>query len=297
MNIAKLINGLPTVLRRHKLVQLLLLFFPQSRLQVINFNSGAQLIADVSNPLPRQCLLTKSFEPEFFAITQPFLTKGGIFFDVGANFGFCSFGLIDCLDKKQIEYHLFEANPNICYCLQQSAQLHPQEKIKINNCCVTNTEGSSKLKIHHQQLASSYIADVGDYQVSNLVLDQYISENGIEKIKLLKMDIEGWEPFALQGLSNSLKRGLIEVIYLEVSWDNLARNNFNPEDCFQILRATGFQLFYCKPDDFAHNIADSNKKFKLPVNNHSVTLAPLENFPSQHQTDILAIHHQANLLN
>jgi hypothetical protein len=39
------------------------------------------------------------------------MAKGAAFFDGGANFGPCSFGLLSRVDVERADYHLFEANP------------------------------------------------------------------------------------------------------------------------------------------------------------------------------------------
>ena len=79
MNITKIIQALPTFLRRHKLINFLLFLSPQSQTQLVQFNDNASAYANVSDPFIQTILITKSFEPEFFSIAAPFLSKGGVF--------------------------------------------------------------------------------------------------------------------------------------------------------------------------------------------------------------------------
>lgn len=297
MNISKILSLIPPFFRRHKLIQFFLLISPQSRIQLIQFNGSARLWADLSDPNPRNYLLQETFEPEFFEIAKPFLSEGGVFFDIGANFGFCSFGLMSCLPKQKLEYHLFEANPNIYQILLKSAKLHPDQNFKINNRCVTDQEGISKLKIIKHQLGMSFISDEGDLEVTNLTLDQYIREFSIQSIYFMKIDIEGWEFFALQGGKNSFQNGIIKALYIEISSVNLGRNGFYPEDCCEFLRNVGFQLFYCKRADLESRWIDDSKSFILTLNGYPLRICPLVNFPKNYQTDILAIHNQSSYLN
>lgn len=296
MNIYKIIAQLPPVLRRHKLVRLLLFISPDSRIQLIQFNESAKLFADITDPNPRNCLITQIFEEEFFLIAKPFLVKGGVFFDVGANFGFCSFGLMGCLKDIDMEYHLFEANQNIYEILLMSKDLQITQNIYINHCCVTDKEGISKLNIVKKNLGQSFISKAEGQAVDNITLDKYINKSS-KKINFMKIDIEGWEPFALKGAINSLTSGIIETLYIEISSVNLARNGFVPNDCFKLLEEAGFELFYCKPADFESKIVNPDKIFNLSINGHSLKLAYMDKFPEQHQTDILAIHKQADFFN
>ena len=295
MNIAKIMEHLPALARRHKLVELFLRMSPDSAIQKVTFNDGATLFADISDAFPRAYFLMRSFEPEFFRIAHPFLAKGGHFFDVGANFGFCSFGMM-AEAAGRIEYHLFEANVDIVKILKRSMTLHPKEKISLNHCCVSDQPGVSKLKVDSKQLGSSYISDKGDQDVTNLVLDHYIRQRGIKRIDFMKMDVEGWEPLALRGGINSFIGGVVPALYMELSTINLARNKFTPWDCLDFLKAAGFSLFYCKQADFIAGVADDKKAFTLHVNGRGIRVAPLENLPEQYQTDVLAIHESAGWL-
>jgi FkbM family methyltransferase len=255
------------------------------------------LYADISDPFARNYFLVRGFDPEFFSIASPFLSDGGVFFDVGANFGFCSFGLIDSLTRNDIEYHLFEANAHICRLLSQTANLyHDQNTIFINHCCVTDTLGVSRLYLDCENFGSSFISEDGLHEAENLILDNYIRKRSISKIHFLKVDIEGWEVRALKGAINSLATGVIENIYIEVSTTNLSRAGFSAEDCFVLLRDNGFQLFYVRALDFESGIADTRKAFTLDINGCLLKVARIEEFPKKHLTDILAIHNSSRFL-
>src|ERR1700691_5245790 len=110
MNISKIVETLPAVLRRHTFIRLLMQLFPNDNIQLVRFNDCAKVFADLNDANARQYLITGCFEPEFFTIAEPFLRCGGCFFDVGANFGFCSFGLMAKMPETTISFHLFEAN-------------------------------------------------------------------------------------------------------------------------------------------------------------------------------------------
>lgn len=296
MNIYKIVHSLPRFFKRHKLVRLLLTLSPGSRVQLVAFNGSARLFADISDPFARSYFLAKGFDPEFFSIAKPFLSEGGVFFDVGANFGFCSFGLMNSLAQKGVGYHLFEANGDICSLLLQSAKLYPDQTIRIGHCCVTDSPGVSRLMIAYNNFGSSFISNAGTQEVKNIILDNYILQSSIKKINLLKIDVEGWEVRALKGAMNSLIAGVVDTVYIEVSTRNLSRAGFSVEECFDLLREAGFYLFYVKASDFESGIADRSKAFTLHVNGSFLTVAKLEHFPAYHLTDILAIHKSSEFL-
>lgn len=287
MNISNIVGPLPRIFRRHKLVQLMLTLSPSSNVQKVKFNDGAELYADLTDPFPRSYFLTKSFDPEFFKIAVPFLSKGGVFFDVGANFGFCSFGLVNQLKGKVSEYHLFEANDEICDLLEKSKQLCPKEAIYIQKGCLSDVPGESAFFKKAGHLGGSHVSANSDYAVSNVVLDQYIKEQGVSEISFLKMDIEGYEPLALKGLEESLSKQLIQAAYVEVSEPNLKRYQFSPEDCFEPFRKNDYRLFFVKDSELQE--IPETEKLTLKVYGHSVTVSEIKSFPNETQTDVLAL--------
>ena len=296
MDITKRMQTLPLFLRRHKLIDLLLLISPKSQIQLIQFNGDAKLYANVSDPFIQTILIKQSFDPEFFLIAAPFLAKGGVFFDIGANYGFCSFGMVNYQKKNQIDCHLFESNINAHRLILQSKILYQRGAIYANHCCVTNINGVSRLHSVKANTGGSYISNAGEQEVANLILDDYVKNNSTRKINFLRMDIEGYEPLALKGAIDTLKSGKVNAAYIEVSTYNLSRYGFYPEDIFGILKETGFELFYCKSSDFENKIADENSSFTLNINKYSLKVANLTNFPKEHQTDILAIHRCSDFL-
>jgi FkbM family methyltransferase len=304
MNISLIISGIPKFFRRHKFIRLLTALFPKSRIQLVEFNHGARFYADLSDGAARQVLISGIFDPEFFSIARPFLEKGGIFFDIGANFGLCSFGLIAALNNKNVEYHFFEANSHLCALLQKSASLYPEISIKINNYCVSDEEGCSNLKITKDS-TKSFISDDADMVITNMVLGSYINKNSISKIKFMKIDVEGYESKCLKGMLKEIKKGIAEVIYFEVSTPGLLRSGSSVKELLYLLLDSGFSLFYCKKDDFTSQTRNSfpvdfKKKIEFKINDFILDIVPFDSAldvnNQKFHTDMLAIHQNSGLL-
>lgn len=295
MNIAEIVKALPPALKRHSVIRLLLKFYPGSNVQLLQFNHGAKALVDLNDANAREYLIRGIFEPEFFSIVSAFLGRGGVFFDVGANFGLCTFGLIAQLQAVKASYHLFEANEEICKLLSRSALLHKHTDIHINWCAVSDRPGTSSLQIVNGEVGQSFISAKGCQSVDNLTLDHYFQAHAIEHVNIMKMDIEGYEPLALLGARESLEKGVFGAIYVEVSTSNLARNNFRVTDCLDLLKNSGFELFYCKPADF-HILSLAEQSYVIDINGSSLRVAPLIQFPHPYQTDILALHRRSGYL-
>lgn len=297
MDINTLIKILPPWLRRHKLIRLMTWLKPR---QPLYFNGNAKAYTSYADAAARQALITGVFEPEFLAIAKPFLFDGGVFFDVGANLGLCTFSLIgEFSPETNISYHLFEANPRLCQLLNDSYhRFHDIQDMYINLGCISNQPGVSQLNVTPNESGRSYIscgaqdAHQSRYpiiEVENIVLDQYFEDHSIQRVQFLKMDIEGWEPYALEGAKQTLSKGIVEAIYIEVSTENLTRAGFCVDDCLTKLIDAGFTLYWCKPQDILKDTIHLN------IRGHKLAVAKFKAFPIEYQTDLLAIHQDADI--
>jgi FkbM family methyltransferase len=288
MNLTKIFHPLPMAFRRDKLVRLFLWLSPDSRIQLVEFNGGATLYADLSDAFPRSNFLTRSFEPEFFAIAGPFLKSGGVFFDVGANVGFCTFGLLHQSPHADLECHLFEANPEVCALIRQSAACYPGRNVHIQHGCVADARGVSKFKIIRDHFGASHVSPEGDVEVPHIVLADYAEEHRIARIDFMKIDVEGFEPRALQGADRLFEEQAVQALYLEISAETLARQGTTPEDCFHFLTERHYRIFYVKAVDLKRPELHSTIR-TLSIKGVGLNVAPLSAFPKGHQTDVLAL--------
>ncbi len=59
------------------------------------------------------------------------------------------------------------------------------------------------------------------YEVNIITLDKYCSENNINEINIMKIDVQGYETNVLEGAKNLLKLSKIDLIEMELHHDNL----------------------------------------------------------------------------
>ena len=93
MDLNRVLQWTPDFLRGSA-INLALKIAPRDHVQRMQYNDNAVAYADLRNPFARTYFLMRSFEPEYFRICRPFLVQDGVVFDVGAHFGFHSFGLM-----------------------------------------------------------------------------------------------------------------------------------------------------------------------------------------------------------
>jgi FkbM family methyltransferase len=288
VNISAILEPVPVWLRRHSLVKYLLRIFPDSHDQWIEFNNDARAYVDLRDPEVRNVFLKRSFESDFFRIARAVLSDGGVYFDCGANFGLCTFGLLPSMKSATLSCHLFEANPALVSYLESSSALFPSVQIKIVQGCLSDHAGASRFQISEQFTGHSHVDSNGSSLVGNIVLDAYVEENRIEKVNFLKIDVEGQELYALKGLAAAFRRRAVEVIYLELATDVLDRYDLLPARIVRFLENNGFRVFYCRDKDLSEGQSATVRFTRNSLN--QLPLIEFKPLTGSLRTDVLAIH-------
>jgi len=264
-----------------------------SPVQELEFNRRARAWVDLRDAESRATYLSKSYWPEIHLIAAAFLRRGGQFFDVGASFGLVTFGVVPLLKGQGIGFHLFEANARIVPLLRKSALLWGGEQFSINHCCVTDRPGISSFTLPDAEWGHGHIGEKGE-PAPNLVLDDYIEERGIRRIPFMKMDIEGWEPFALNGTSRALASGKVEAAFVELAPAILHRADSSAEVLLDSLEKFGFDCYFCGA--YEHHDAYSLRWIRANVNGISLRFARARPLPATYvQGDVIAIQQATDL--
>ena len=72
-----------------------------------------------------------------------------------------------------------------------------------------------------------------------VTLDDYIAENGIDRLDMVKIDIEGSELFALRGMEKTLV-ALKPVLIVEISDDVLQNSSIKSADIIEFLESRNY---------------------------------------------------------
>ena len=283
---AMLFEKLPRMLRRHRLMTAWMKFTGEDPVQLVRIRDDLFGYADMSDGFLRLIVIEGDFEWEFFALADAFLAEGGVFLDVGANYGLLSFGLAGRHGNK-VQFHLFEPNPKLLASIQRSVARYPDMQCTVNRAAVSDRVGVVSFLIDHQQSGVSHMTDKDGEQVPSVTIDSYLEKAKVDRVALMKMDIEGYELSAMRGASRSLESRHIQAVYFEYSEEILVRVA-PPQDLIEYLQAMEYEVCFCRECDILHRGSASHTiNSNLP--GHGIALLPVAGYKLPATTDLMAI--------
>lgn len=177
------------------------------------------------------------------------LTSPVVLFDVGGNVG----GYSEILLKKcrmsniDLNLHIFEPTAS-CYQLLQN-KFSSDPCVRLSNVGVSDHPGSSEIfydkeqsgfaSLYQRNLSSMNVQMEKKETISLIRLEDYITSAGIERIDFMKIDIEGHELKAFEGMGKYLDGKFIKVIQFEYGGANLDSRT-NLLDLFTLLESRNF---------------------------------------------------------
>lgn len=162
-------------------------------------------------------------------------------FDVGANIGKWSLMAVDCCPNAVI--HSFEIVALTYEKLYD--RLKHNNKIILNNCGLDSANREVLVNYCPDNDALSSMVEYPHGLSKNIIRaycqrgDEYVRQNNIKMIDVLKIDVEGGEFNVLKGFENSLNQKIIRVIQFEHGRANLVTRIFL-SDYYQFFNNYGF---------------------------------------------------------
>jgi FkbM family methyltransferase len=192
----------------------------------------------------------ESFEAQIFL---SLLEEGMCVADIGANIGYYTLLAARAVGHGGRVY-AFEPTPRTYELLCQNVQANGFSNVVTVQKAVANRNGTATLHLNRNNgdnTLSSTPDGEGSVEVEVVTLDQYFAHS-TAPIDVLKMDIEGSEPLALEGMADVLNRSPEIAIFTELNPIRISELGRTAEGYVAALRAQGFRIFFL---DEEHHVA------------------------------------------
>ena len=178
---------------------------------------------------------------EEFNLIKDIIRQDDILLDIGANIGFYTLWMSRFIGKGSV--HSFEPDEKNFQRLDRNINLNGLGSvIKANKTAVSEKTGTLFLTQDRDTMNHlTYEKTTGAVSISTITLDEYCQANNINRIKYLKIDIEGFEMTAFKGGEQLLRNGAIGIIQLEIN-NALNNSGITEEQLVSYLAGFGYQL-------------------------------------------------------
>jgi FkbM family methyltransferase len=173
------------------------------------------------------------------------LRPGAVIFDVGANFGYYALMLAAGL-RKACEVHAFEPTEGTYRRLCRHIALNGMDCIHAHRIALSDRSGTASMHGRDGNSGAAFL-EPGEGEVQVTTLDAFVAERGIDRLDLIKIDVEGFEEKVLRGGERVL-RELRPRILFELQPVTLERAGSSVERLATLLTSHGYRLLQADRD-------------------------------------------------
>lgn len=174
-------------------------------------------------------------------LINDYLKNGDVVIDIGANIG--SLTLLSAMKVGHSgKVFAFEPHPKIYHYLKKNILINDFNHITTYNLALGNQIGNITFSNKRLDDMNCVSPSKAENQI-NIPIERLdnIIDYKVGKIALIKIDVEGYEKFALEGSKKLLEH--TACLYFESSDDHFHRYGYTSSDLFNFIRSIGFNIY------------------------------------------------------
>ena len=210
---------------------------------------GYRMNLDCSDYIQRSIYLG-TFEPAETLEVKSYLKEGMTFVDAGANVGYYTL-LAASLVGKTGQVIAFEPSPYAFRRLEQTLEQNELGQVRIECAGLSDQTGELQLfiPITSGNHTPTMVPNLGGdpFAVPIQRLDEYLEESRIDRVDLLKVDVEGFEPNVMRGAAGHIAKGRIRAVLCEFNQAWLSANASSVDALYQLMIGYGYKSTSGRP--------------------------------------------------
>jgi FkbM family methyltransferase len=218
----------------------------------VRMSVGFLLHVDLSSKNQCRMYFSGLYEPNVTKLFKALIAPGDTVIDGGANIGYFSL-LSSQYVGETGTVHAFEPVPSTFRALQRNIELNHRGNIVAQQMAISNNSAGLALELPQDEhsdnfkdwAASSVILGQGPIiQTPSCTLDEYAADHGIAQIKLAKLDLEGAEIHAIEGMRRLLREQCISYLICELNASLLDAIHADLDGVRRSLQQVGYRCFH-----------------------------------------------------
>jgi FkbM family methyltransferase len=177
-------------------------------MRLTTLRDGARLDLKLGDWPQAQAFLLGEYDLPTVEFCARHLHPDGVFVDAGAHVGLITMQVLQRNPSATV--HAFEPHPHRVAQLRRNIELNGhQDHVRINAAGLSDGKGALGFDLDEHRISETAAA------VEVMRLDDYAEGAGIDRIDVLKLDIEGHEIQALEGAEKLFREGSVKAVTLE----------------------------------------------------------------------------------
>ncbi len=210
-------------------------------------NENIAIYTDADNYIEWCILSNGTYEDEISKLIKTSLKPGYIALDIGANIGLQSLRMAECVGINGKVY-AFEPLQYLQEKFKANMQLNNAYNVTLFPFALANTTSEESFKIDRN------LWNQGTFNLSNQntgsetqqviikIADDITEIKNLERLDLIKIDVEGFEFDVIKGLYKTLHRHKPRIIF-EYDSNYWINNGKNIIDCYNFLRSLDYEFY------------------------------------------------------
>ncbi len=202
------------------------------------------------NETSRSIFITGYYEPNEFYALDKILKQGMTFIDAGANIGLYTLfaskkvgeqGIVVAIEPSSREFQRLKIN----------VEMNALSNVRLVQVAVSHCPRQARLLVAAEEHSGHNT--LGNFGYESVVqeseewvrverLDDIAKQERLDRIDVIKMDIEGAELFALQGATDTLAQ-FHPIVLLELSDRTLGHQECRSEQIWEFLTEGGYRIY------------------------------------------------------
>lgn len=171
------------------------------------------------------------------------VSRGDSVMDLGANIGFYTLIMAEIVGEEG-EVFAFEPDPPNFEKLEASVELNGFDNVRLEQKAAFHRTGKHELYISEEDRSTHRLYPSEDRRkcitIDTVKIDEYLTD---EEFDFIKIDVEGAEYKALEGMRKTINRSGPLKMVVELSPPDLAGFDVTPGEYMDLLRGFGFELY------------------------------------------------------
>src|SRR3989338_309483 len=214
--------------------------------------NGLVIVGDIRDMGMLEIYSTGVYEPIITSLFHYFVKDRDTVFDIGANIGYFSI-IASHLTGPMGKCYAFEPIPGNAHFIQKNKDLNSLDQLVVVNKCVGNLD-SRRMKLYVSSVLNSGSNTVvgsdhhkNSIHAESITLDSFCTSQNITSVDFLKMDIEGSECYAIEGMRQGIQKHLYKKVMIEFHDKYLEKLGVTSYDLKKVFVESNYRAFEVMP--------------------------------------------------